>query len=240
MIKLILKRSLKYDTDFVKENMMGPNSMKIIEEVAESLKLEKGMRVLDLGCGRGLTSIFLAKEYDVTVFATDLWISATENYERIKSMGLEDKIIPIHAEAHDLPFADEFFDLAVCIDAYHYFGIEEDYLEKHFAPLVKKGGQIAVAVPGLKKEFTDGVPAELQPYWCDDMTLTLHSFDWWYNLWKNCVSVSIQECKELKCLEEAWQDWLSCDNDYARRDIGMMEAEGGNYFNLVSIVAAKL
>jgi hypothetical protein len=41
-------------------------------------------------------------------------------------------------------------------------------------------------------------------------------------------------------LEEAWQDWLSCDNDYARRDIGMMEAEGGNYFNLVSIVATKL
>jgi cyclopropane fatty-acyl-phospholipid synthase-like methyltransferase len=236
----MLKRSLKYDTDFVKENMMGPNSMKIVEEVAESLKLEKGMRVLDLGCGRGLTSIFLAKEYDVTVFATDLWISATENYERIKSMGLEDKIIPIHSEAHDLPFADEFFDLAVCVDAYHYFGIEEDYLEKHFAPLVKKGGQIAVAVPGLKEEFTNGVPAELQPYWFDDMTLTLHSSDWWHNLWKNCDSVSIQECKELKCLEEAWQDWLSCDNDYARRDIGMMEAEGGNYFNLVSIVATKL
>jgi cyclopropane fatty-acyl-phospholipid synthase-like methyltransferase len=236
----MLKRSLKYDTDFVKENMMGPNSIKIVEEVAESLKLEKGMRVLDLGCGRGLTSIFLAKEYDVTVFATDLWINATENYERIKSMGLEDKIIPIHAEAHDLPFADEFFDLAVCVDAYHYFGIEEDYLEKHFAPLVKKGGQIAVAVPGLKEEFTNGVPAELQPYWFDDMTLTLHSPDWWYNLWKNCDSVSIQECKELKCLEEAWQDWLSCDNDYARRDIGMMEAEGGNYFNLVSIVATKL
>lgn len=68
----MLKRSLKYDTDFLKENMMGPNSMKIIEELSESLKLEKDMRVLDLGCGRGLTSIFLAKEYDVTVFATDL------------------------------------------------------------------------------------------------------------------------------------------------------------------------
>lgn len=85
--------------------------MKIIEELSESLNLEKGMRVLDLGCGKGLTSIFLAKEYDVTVFATELWISATENYERIKSMGLEDKIIPIHAEAHDLSFADEFLIL---------------------------------------------------------------------------------------------------------------------------------
>ncbi|MFY9340637.1 MAG: methyltransferase domain-containing protein [Methanosarcina flavescens] len=240
MVRLTFKKSSKYDTDFVKENMMGPNPMKILEEIAESLKFEKGMRVLDLGCGRALTSIFLAKEYDVTVFATDLWISATDNYERIRSTGLEDKIIPIHAEAHDLPFANEFFDLAVCVDAYHYFGIEENYLTDHLAPLVKKGCQIAVAVPGLKKEFTDGVPAELQPYWCEDMDLTLHSRDWWYDLWKKSDSVSIQECKELNCLEEAWQDWLSCDNDYARRDIEMMEAEGGNYFNLVSIIATKL
>lgn len=237
---MMFTKSNKYDFDFVKENMMGPNAMKILEEVSESLKLEKGMRILDLGCGRGLTSIFLAKEYDVTVFATDLWISATDNYERIKSMGLEDKIIPIHAEAHDLPFANEFFDAAISIDAYHYFGIEKDYLTKYFAPLVKKGGQIAVAVPGLKQEFTNGVPAELQPYWFDDMTLTLHSRDWWYNLWKTSDLVNIKECKELNCLKESWQDWLSCDNDYARRDIGMMEAEGGNYFNLVSIIATKL
>ncbi len=233
-------KSSKYDFDFVKENMMGPNAIKILEEVSESLNLKKDMRVLDLGCGRGLTSIFLAREYDVTVFAADLWISATDNYQRIQSMGLEDKIIPIHAEAHDLPFANEFFDLAISVDAYHYFGVEADYLTKYFAPLVKKGGQIAVAVPGLKQEFTDGVPAELVPYWFDDMTLTLHSLDWWYNLWKTSDLVSIKECKELNCLKESWQDWLLCDNDFARRDIGMMEAEGGKYFNLVSIIATKL
>jgi cyclopropane fatty-acyl-phospholipid synthase-like methyltransferase len=238
--KVVFIKSSNYDTAFLKENMMGPNSIKIFEELSESLEFEKGMRVLDLGCGKGLTSIFLAEKYEVTVFATDLWISATENYERIKSMGLEDKIIPIHAEAHDLPFAHEYFDLAISIDAYHYFGVEAGYLTKHFAPLVKKGGQIAVAVPGLKQEFTNGVPAELVPYWFDDMDLTLHSVDWWYNLWKNSDLVIIKECKELNCLKEAWQDWLSCDNEYAQRDIGMIEAEGGNYFNLVSIIATKL
>ena len=237
---MMFTKSKKYDFDFVKENLMGPNAIKILEEMSESLKLEKGMKILDLGCGRGLTSIFLAKEYDVTVFATDLWISATENYERIKSMGLEDKIIPIHAEAHSLPFANEFFDLAISVDAYHYFGIEENYLTAHLAPLVKKEGQIAVAVPGLKKEFTNGVPAELQPYWIEDMTLTLHSSDWWYNLWRTSDSIKIQEFKEMQCFKEAWKDWLECDNDYARRDIAMMEAEGGNYFNLVSIIATKL
>jgi cyclopropane fatty-acyl-phospholipid synthase-like methyltransferase len=49
------------------------------------------MHVLDLGCERGLTSIFQAKEYDAIVFATDLWISAAENYERIKAIELEER-----------------------------------------------------------------------------------------------------------------------------------------------------
>jgi len=57
---------------------------------------------------------------------------------------------------------------------------------------------------------------------------------------KKCDSASIQERKELKCFEEAWQDWLACDNEYALRDVEMIEAEGGIYFNLVSIVATKL
>lgn len=232
------KKSSKYNEAFVRENMMGPNSMKIIEELSESLKFEKGMKVLDLGCGRGLTSIFLAKEYGVTVFATDLWISATDNFIRFKEIGLEDQIIPIHAEAHNLPFANEFFDVALSVDAYHYFGVEEDYLTKCFAPLVKKGGQIAVAIPGLKKDFPNGVPTELLPYWSDDMNF--HSCDWWTNLWKKSDLVSIKECKELKCLDEAWKDWLSCDNKHAHNDIDMMKAESGNYFNLVSMSAIRL
>ena len=36
------------------------------------------MKILDLGCGKGLTSIFLAKEFGVQVYATDLWITAAE------------------------------------------------------------------------------------------------------------------------------------------------------------------
>ena len=49
--------------------MMGPNSIKILEEMSESLSLKPGMRVLDLGCNKGLTSIFLAKEFGVQVVA---------------------------------------------------------------------------------------------------------------------------------------------------------------------------
>ena len=150
----------EFGNDFLKENFMGPNSMMIIAELAESLDLRPGMKVLDLGCGRGLTSFYLAKYFDVTVFATDLWISATDNYKRVKQLKLEKKVIPIHADARSLPFANEFFDLAVSVDAYHYFGTDEYYLNNHLAPLVKTGGQIAIAVPGVTEDYDKNGPSE--------------------------------------------------------------------------------
>lgn len=68
--------------DYLKENMMGPNALIIIKELMNGLSLKKGTRVLDLGCGKGLSTAFLAKEYGVEVFAVDLWICANENYQR--------------------------------------------------------------------------------------------------------------------------------------------------------------
>jgi len=68
----MLIRNREYDAGFVKENLMGPNCLMIIDELSCSLPLKKGMKVLDLGCGKGLTSVFLAREFNVTVFAVDL------------------------------------------------------------------------------------------------------------------------------------------------------------------------
>lgn len=75
------------DITFLNENMMGPNAWLLAEELTANLPLKKGMRVLDLGCGRGLTSVFLAEKFGVEVFALDLWTDATENYKRFKQAG---------------------------------------------------------------------------------------------------------------------------------------------------------
>ncbi len=74
---------------------------------------------------------------------------------------MEEKIIPIHADAHELPFANEYFDVVVSIDSYHYYGCEPDYLSKHVILLVKKSGKIFIGIPGLQKEFSNGIPEEL-------------------------------------------------------------------------------
>lgn len=101
----------KYNAKNINNLFMGPNPIKLTEELLLNHRIPAGATVMDLGCGRGVTSVFLVKEYGFRVFATDLWISATENKQFFDRMGLtSDRIIPIHADATALPYAEEFFD----------------------------------------------------------------------------------------------------------------------------------
>src|SRR5699024_217952 len=151
----------------------------ILEELLEKVPLKPGMRVLDLGCGNGLTSVFLAKEYGVQVFALDLWISATDNYRRFREAGVEQAVIPIHADALDMPFADEFFDAVISVDAYHYVGNNDTFFPEKIRPLLKQNGIAAIAFPGMKYEVKENIPDEMKPYWEDEALEMWHSAGWW-------------------------------------------------------------
>ena len=66
-------RSNSYSPDWLIESASGgANSVWLIDWLASALDLKPGMNVLDLGCGRAASSIFLAREYGVSVWATDL------------------------------------------------------------------------------------------------------------------------------------------------------------------------
>ena len=94
-------RSAKYDSAWVMQHMMGPNVLWLTEALSQGMHLQPGMRVLDLGCGQALSSIFLAKEFGVQVWATDLWIGATDNWQRIAATDVADRVFPIHANARE-------------------------------------------------------------------------------------------------------------------------------------------
>ena len=225
------------NVEFLKATMMGPNAMRVSEELASHLNINENMRILDLGCGCGLSTLLLTKKYGASVFAADLWISPTENYERFQSIGIDDKAVPISVDATKrLPFANGYFDLLFSVDAYHYFGDTAEMLPL-IIPLIKKGGYVAVAIPGLKYEFGKNVPEEMQPFWNEDIERTIHSLDWWKELWRGEKGIEMVDIREMPCCKQAWDEWLSAYHPVVAGDIEMMKAENGKYFNLIQLIA---
>ncbi len=233
-------RAEKYEFSFIKDLIMGPNPLKLGEELLQGHGIPAGATVMDLGCGRGLTSVFLVKEYGFRVFATDLWIGATENKRFFDRMGLSPaEIIPIHADATDLPYAEEFFDAVVSIDAYNFFGRDPDYLGARLLPLVKHGGLIYISIPGMKKDCHDNLPPELLLSWTPEQLDYIHDADYWRGIIGQTEDAEILSIYEMEGYEECWSDWLATDNEYAVGDRKTMEAGGGKYMNFLAIVLRR-
>lgn len=223
----------------IREYMMGPNCIKILAELMNHIELRSGMKVLDLGCGMGLTSIYLAQEFGVRVFAADLWIPSAENFERFRSIGLEHQIVPIQADALSLPFADRYFDAMVSVDAYHYFGCTPEYYDKSLTGFLKHNAPVAIAVPGMKYELHDNIPPEMRDYWPPEALATWHSADWWGQLLGSSRHLEIDFIDEMACFDSAWKDWLESSSEYAIEDRTMMAADKGRYMNLLSIIGTN-
>lgn len=70
----------KYEKYFTKEYLMGPNCLRLLRELVQKVPEAMQGRVLDMGCGCALTSLYAAQETGARqVFAMDLWISAADN-----------------------------------------------------------------------------------------------------------------------------------------------------------------
>lgn len=234
-------RSSKYSARWMVDNAMGPNPVWLAESLTEVLPLRPGMRVLDLGCGKASTSIFLAAEFDVEVWATDLWIGPTENWSRVVDAGLEGRVHPVYAEARALPYAEGFFDAMVSIDAYHYFGTDELYLG-YYSRFVVPDGPIGIVVPGLAEEPETLPPPELAEYWKWDFC-TFHSPAWWRRHWERTGLVTVDVADRVP---DGWQDWLRwnqvCDSEHGepRDDAEMLRLDGGRLLGFTRMVGRRI
>ncbi len=235
-------RSAAYDPRWALENLMGPNVLWLAESLSQVMDLQAGMRVLDMGCGKAISSIFLAKEFGVQVWATDLWISATDNLSRIAAAGIQDRVFPIHAEAHALPYADGFFDALLSFDAYHYFGTDDLYLG-YYTKFVRPGGQLGIVVPGLTHEFDAGLPEHLAPYW-DWEFWTFHSPAWWRDHWQNTGKVEVSIADLVPGGFDQWRLWLQVCRDAGypldAKELEMLEHDAGRNLGLVRLAARRL
>lgn len=233
-------KSEKYNTPALQAKIMGPNPIKLEEELLLDHQIPAHAVVCDLGSGQGLTSVFLAKEYGFTVYAADLWSDPAENRAFFDAMGLDRRqIIPVKADATDLPFEKNFFDAVVSTDSYNYFGRDERYLDDKLLPFVKPGGLVYIAIPGMKRDCHDHLPEELLLSWTPEQLDYMHDVDYWRGIVSQCRGAEVLSMREMESNDEVWADWLAQDNEYAMGDRKSMEAGGGKYLNFIAIVLRK-
>ncbi|NKB68234.1 MAG: methyltransferase domain-containing protein [Candidatus Latescibacteria bacterium] len=236
-------RSQAYDPAWVIEHRMGLNALWLTEWLCQHLDLQPGMRVLDLGCGKALSSIFLAREFGVQVWATDLWIGAAENLQRIDDFGLGDTVFPIHADARQLPFAEGYFDAILAIDSYIYFGTDDLYLN-YIQRFLRPAGQIGIVLNCFTQELRGALPDHLKPFWAQECW-TWHTIDWWRQHWERTGLVDIGVADTL---EDGCAIWLQFNrarwamgnrSAELKTDIEVMGADGGAYMGWARMIAQK-
>lgn len=231
-------RSSRYHPDWIVAGASGgANPLWLAEWLTEALDLRPGMRVLDLGCGRAMSSIFLRREFGVQVWATDLWFGASENLRRVRDAGVEDGVFPIHADARALPFASEFFDAIVSIDSYVYYGTDDLYLND-LARFVKPGGPVAIAGAGLVQEIDGPIPEHLREWWTPELRC-LHSADWWRRHWERAGILDIDVADTL---EDGWKFWKAWHEEIApdnAPEIAAIEADRGRNLGYVRTIGRR-
>jgi SAM-dependent methyltransferase len=237
-----------YDPAWMLENQMGPNAVWLLEWLLPELHLSPGLRVLDLGCGRAMTSVFLAREAGVHVHAVDLWMSPDHNWRRAVEAGVERLVCPMRAEAHALPFAQGYFDAVVSVDAYQYFGTDELYLA-YLCGFVRPGGRIGIVVPGLVAPIGDAVPEHLlapqgngKRFW-EDECACFRTADVWQRQWGRSGAVTDVAASVLP---DGWRHWRDFERalELSGRavfpsDAEALERDAGRTLGFVRVVATR-
>jgi len=234
-------RTAQYDPEWLVGLDMGCPTFWLLESLCEVMNLQPGMRVMDLGCGQAGGSIFLAKEYGLQVWAVDSRVKPTENWTRIREVGLEEQVFPLNADGTRLPFAEGFFDAIIAINSLWYFASEDLYLRYRLVDFVKPGGQFGIVLPGFYKDFEgdlpDNLPEHLKPYWASCALCAWHSADWWRRHWHKTEQVDILLADNFPD-NEGYQTYLRWERiiQYPEK---LAEDDNGRNITFVRLVARR-
>ena len=135
---------------------------RLVERLGELLGLAPGARLVDAACGRGTQDLFLLDRFgDVTIDAVDITARNVELATAQAAARVGAGTVRFHrASATRLPFPDESFTHAICVEAAHHFDTREAYLREAYRVL-QPGGAIALADIAMRRSPHGAVEAGL-------------------------------------------------------------------------------
>ncbi len=194
--------------DGVQENgeWMAPGGLVLAQLMAEQMAPECGERILDLGCGQGQSSIFLAAGYGVHVVSVDLWVSSEERNQRAREAGVDWRIVALQGDiGRGLPPEFGSFDGIFCLQAFHCFGTNRGTL-RYLASLLKPEGRLCFA-QGCFRHEPEGLPPLFQDTggWKADYN-HYHSAHWWRDHVAASGLFDVMTAEEVEEGQVLWED----------------------------------
>lgn len=117
----------------------------LIEELLTWADVGQAEHIVDVGCGIGGSSLYLAQRYHATVAGITLSpVQAARATERAKEAGLADKTQFHVADALNMPFADASFDLVWSLESGEHMPDKKQFLQECYRVL-KPGGLLIMA-----------------------------------------------------------------------------------------------
>lgn len=129
--------------------------------VVAGIDRDKPLKIVDIGCGTGASTLTLARLLNAKITAVDFLQDFIDVLTaRAKDEGAEDKITPLCASMEQLPFEDEEFDVIWSEGAIYNIGFERGVADwKRY--LKPSGLLVASEITWL----TNSRPSELRDHW---------------------------------------------------------------------------
>lgn len=127
----------KIEKSFVNSKRHAQKNLELVERLFNRLDLRNTARVLEIGCGVGIVSAHLTNRYTMDVIGTDL---DSDQIAMAKTYNKESEYLNfVIADATELPFFNQKFDMVLSIYVLHHIGNWKNTL-KEINRVLKENG----------------------------------------------------------------------------------------------------
>ncbi len=157
--------------------VLHPGGLDSTRLMAEKSKIAPDNTILDVGCGSGLSDVFLARNYGCRIVGVDIDIgSLIKARAEAVSNGVGDRVAFKLANANDLPFQNQTFDGAI-FQAVLIFTNKKKALNS-VCQKIRLGGFLGVIELAWKKPPTERIVTRVRETLCSAAVNTEVHEDW--------------------------------------------------------------
>lgn len=164
---------------YVGFSVLHPGGFKATDELATECQLGANSKVIDIACGKGTTSLFLAQKFGCTVLGVDIAETLINEARALaRNRKVADLVTFQVADALELPFPDNTFDFAISQAMLVLVKDQKRAIEEAIR-VIKPGGYAGWIELSWKQQPTVAFLEDVATVICAYCMLNVHTFEDW-------------------------------------------------------------